>query len=107
MSDAGEERFTCRHCGHEVAGEAPDHHGWCAACKRALVRRSGVLAIFPALLVVAGYLYLLDYFGLYQSTFMIIFLAIGAGIAWVAFKVARRVLYDVLRVRGTRPPTRA
>jgi hypothetical protein len=103
MTDAGES-FDCRNCGHHVTGEAPDHHGWCQACRKALVRRSGWLAVLPALVVVAVYFWVLDYFGLWDSTFLIVFLALGAALAWVSFKVARRVLYDVIRSRGVKPP---
>jgi hypothetical protein len=104
MSQASES-FDCRNCGHHVTGEAADHHGWCKACRAALVRRSGYLAVLPALVVLGLYLWMLDYFGLWNSTFLIVFMALGLALAYVAFKVARRVLFDVIRARGVKPPT--
>jgi uncharacterized membrane protein len=104
MSDATESR-TCRNCGHHLHTEAPDNHGWCKGCRDMLVRRSGTWAIIPTLLVLAGYAYLLSYFGLFNSVFVIVWIALGAALGWVAFKVARRVLFDVIRGRGVHPPS--
>ena len=101
MSDAGE-TFDCRNCGRTVTGETADDQGWCRACRTAVVRRSTVLAVLPALVVLALYLWLLDSFGLWGSTFLIVWIALGAGLTWVAFKVARRVFFDIVRNRGVR-----
>jgi uncharacterized membrane protein len=104
MSETGQPA-TCRNCGHELHdGQEADHHGWCPACRRVVVRRAGWLAIPPALVVLAAYLWVIDHFGLWQSTFVIIFLVLGVALAWVAWKVARRVLFDVVRARGVKPP---
>lgn len=103
MSDAAE-GFTCRQCGKSVKGESADRRGWCDACRAAMVRRSGAWAVVPALLLGAGYFWLLDHFDLYRSNFLIIFIALGVAIAWVAFKIARRVLFDVFRGRAARRP---
>ncbi|HSU13271.1 hypothetical protein [Longimicrobium sp.] len=100
----GSESFDCSNCGHRVTGEAADHIGWCKACRKALVRRSGWLAMFPAFVVLALYLWMLDYFELWNSTFLIVFMALGLALAYVAFKVARRVFFDVIRARGVKPP---
>ena len=105
MSQASTESFDCRNCGHRITGETADHVGWCKACRAALVRRSGWLALFPALVVMGLYLWMLDHFGLWESTFLIVFLALGLALAYVAFKVARRVFFDVVRARGVKPPT--
>lgn len=104
MSDVPQ-GFDCRNCGHRVTGEEADRQGWCTACRAVVVRRSAWLAAIPALLVLGGYLWLLNRFGLFQSTFLIVFMALGAGLTWVAFKVARRVFFDVIRARGVKPPT--
>jgi uncharacterized membrane protein len=69
-----------------------------------LVRRSSLLAIVPALVVLAIYLWVIGHFGLWQSTFVIVWIVLGAALAWVAFKIARRVLFDVVRARGVKPP---
>src|SRR5690348_15879741 len=104
MSDAPES-FTCRNCGHHVTGEKADHIGWCKGCRTALVKRSSLFAVIPALVVVGLYLWMLNYFGLFRSVFVIVFNALGAALGWVAFKVARRVFFDVIRSRGVKPPT--
>ena len=104
MPDAPE-GFDCRNCGHHVTGETPDHHGWCKGCRGVVVKRSSAWAIFPALLMVALYVWVLAYFGLFNSVFMIVWIALGVALGWVAFKVARRVLFDVIRSRGVKPPS--
>lgn len=95
--------FDCRNCGRHVAGDTPDH-GWCKACRGTVVKRSSLWAVVPAVVVVGLYLWMLGYFGLYDSMFMIVWMALGAALGWVAFKVARRVLFDVIRSRGVKPP---
>jgi len=102
MSEAAE-GFTCRQCGSRVKGESADRRGWCDACRAVVVRRSGAWAVVPAALLAAGYFWLLDRFDLYRSNFLIIFIALGVGIAWMAFKISRRVLFDVIRSRARRP----
>jgi hypothetical protein len=103
MSDAGES-FTCRNCGRAVAGETPDRNGWCRACRRVVVRRSAALAILPALVVLVLYGWLLAAFGLFGSTFLMVWIALGVGLAYIAFKVARRVFFEIIRARGVKPP---
>ena len=104
MTDAPES-FDCRNCGHTITGESADSAGWCRGCRAMVVRRASTLAVFPALVVGALYAWLLDHFGLWGSTFLIIFIALGLALAYVAFKVARRVLFEVVRSRGVKPPT--
>lgn len=105
MSDAGE-TFTCRNCGdHMNEAAAPDHHGWCKGCRAVVVKRSSAWALIPAVLLVAAYVWMLGYFGLFDSMFVIVWIALGLGLGWVAFKVARRVLFDVIRNRGVKPPS--
>ncbi|HEX8245121.1 MAG TPA: hypothetical protein VF541_16540 [Longimicrobium sp.] len=104
MSDAGESS-DCRNCGHSISGEDADRNGWCKACRAVLVRRSAMWAVLPALVVVGLYLWMLGYFGMFKSTLVIVWIALGAALAYVTFKVARRVLFDVIRSRGVKPPT--
>ena len=104
MTDAPES-FDCRNCGHRVTNETADNQGWCKACRGVVVKRSSAWAVIPAVVVVAAYLWMLGYFGLFNSVFMIVWIALGAALGWVAFKVARRVLFDVIRNRGVKPPT--
>lgn len=101
MSETGE-TVDCRKCGRAVAAGEVDRNGWCKACRVAVVRRSSWWAVLPAAVVAAAYFWVVDYFGLFQSTFLMVFIAIGAALAYVAWKVARRVLFDVIRIRAAR-----
>lgn len=103
MSDVAEP-FDCRNCGRRIEDEKPDPHGFCHACRAEVVRRSTRWAVVPALAVAALYVWLLSWGGLFGSRFVIVFVALGAALAWVAFKVARRVLFDVIRNRGVPAP---
>lgn len=97
--------LNCRNCRHTLKGEKPDAHGWCAACRRVVVRRSSRLAVLPAVLIGALYVWLMSWAGLYDSTFLIVWIALGAALVWVAYKISRRVFFDVVRARGVTPPT--
>jgi F0F1-type ATP synthase assembly protein I len=101
------ESFTCRQCADEVAGETADRRGWCKACRRKVVRRAGGLAVIPAVLVAAGYYWLIDRYDLFKSNFLMIWIALGVAIGYVVFKIARRVLFDVIRARTARRPAPA
>ena len=85
--------------------QPPDTSSAASSIRGALVKRSSLLAVLPALLVVALYVWLLSAFDLFNSVFMIVWIALGVALAWVAFKVARRVLFDVIRHRGVKPPS--
>ncbi|HEU0053906.1 MAG TPA: hypothetical protein VFQ39_12050 [Longimicrobium sp.] len=104
MSDAGEGAFDCRNCGEHVTGEKADPHGWCAACRAVVVRRSSRAAYIPALLMAAAYAALIWWSGLFYSRFVIVWLALGVVIALLSYKVARRVLFDVILNRGVAAP---
>ena len=106
MSTA-DEGFSCRQCGDDVKGETADRRGWCRACRRKVVRRAGGLAVVPGVLVMTGYFYLIDYFDLFKSNFLMIWIALGVALGYVAFKIARRVLFDVIRARTARRPARS
>ena len=93
--------FDCARCGRHVRGEKPDDEGWCSACRRGLIARASRLAWLPALAVALLYLWLLAWSGLLESPLTAFWLALGAVLAWVAFKVGRRVFFDVLRGRAT------
>jgi fatty acid desaturase len=101
MADAGAD--PCRRCGRAFGeGESPDPNGWCARCRAELVGRSTRWAWLPALVFAALFFLLVAWGGLLGSRFLVVWLALGVALAWVAFKVARRVLFDVLRVRMLR-----
>lgn len=93
--------FDCRKCGRLVRGEKPDDARWCEACRRDLIRSATRRSWPPAALVAALYLWLLAWSGLLESPLSVAWLALGALFTFVAYKVARRVWFDVLRRRGT------
>jgi hypothetical protein len=101
---ADAEGFTCRQCGEDVKDETADRRGWCKKCRRGVVRRAGGAAVVPGVLVMAGYFWLIDHYDLFKSNFLIIWIALGAALGYVAFKIARRVLFDVIRARTARRP---
>ena len=104
MSAETAESFSCRQCGDAVKGETADRRGWCRACRRKVVRRAGGAAVVPAVLVAAGYFWLIDRWDLFKSNFLIVWIALGVALGYVAFKIARRVLFDVVRARTARRP---
>jgi hypothetical protein len=93
--------FDCARCGRNVKGEKPDDAKWCGSCRQALIARSARLAWIPAAVVAALYLWLIAWSGLLESPMMAFWLVLGAVLAFVAFKVGRRVFFDVLRGRAT------
>jgi uncharacterized membrane protein len=93
--------FDCAQCGRSVQGEKPDSEGRCAVCRRQHIARATRLAWIPALVVAALYLWLIAWSGLLESPMMAFWLVLGAVLAFVAYKVARRVFFDVLRGRAT------
>jgi hypothetical protein len=98
MAEAG--IGPCRVCGRGFEeGEKPDANGWCARCRALLVSRSTRVAWLPTLLFALGFYALVAWGGLLESRFMVVWLALGVALAWVTFKVARRVAFDVIRSR--------
>ena len=93
--------FDCARCGKHVRGERPDDARWCGACRQELIARSARLAWIPAVVVAVLYLALLMRSGLLESPMMAFWLVLGAVLAFVAFKVGRRVFFDVPRGRAT------
>ena len=93
--------FDCSQCGRHVEGEKADDAKWCASCRQQLIARSARLAWIPAAVVAALYLWLIAWSGLLESPMMAFWLVLGAVLAFVAFKVGRRVFFDVLRGRAT------
>jgi hypothetical protein len=93
--------FDCAQCGRNVKGEKPDDAKWCASCRQQLIARSARLAWIPAGVVAALYLWLIAWSELLESPMMAFWLVFGAVLAFAAFKVGRRVFFDVLRGRAT------
>ena len=93
--------FDCTQCGRSVRSEKPDSEGRCAACRKQHIARSTRLAMVPAAVVAVLYLWLIAWSGLLESPMMAFWLVLGAVLAFVAFKIGRRVFFDVLRGRVT------
>ena len=93
--------FDCSRCGRTVRGQKPDDAGWCEGCRAELIRRSTRMAYVPAVVVALLYLWLLAWSGLLESPLMAFWVALGGLLAFVAYKVGRRVFFDVLRGRAT------
>lgn len=93
--------FDCRKCGLSIRGQKADDAGWCEACRKELIRHSTRRAYLPAAAVAALFLWLLWWSGLLESPLMAFWVALGGVITFVAYKVARRVLFDLLRGRTT------
>jgi len=93
--------FDCGKCGKHCRGEKADDAGWCRACRAELIRHSTRQAYLPAAMVAAAYLWLLWWSGLLETPLAAVWLVLGAVIAFVVYKVARRVSFDLLRGRVT------
>jgi hypothetical protein len=93
--------FDCRKCGRSFRGQKADDAGWCEACRADLIRHSTQRAYLPAAAAAAAFLWLMWWSGLMESPLMAFWLALGAVITFVTYKVARRVLFDLLRGRTT------
>jgi len=93
----------CRSCGRAFGEhEKPDANGWCAACRARVVRGSTRLAALPTAIVFLLFFWLITWSGLLGSRFMVVWLALAVALAFVAFKVARRIAFDLLRARASR-----
>ena len=106
MSTA-EPAFTCRNCGRTRTGEKPDNAGWCAACRAETVRRATVPAWLATVVFLAALVAVMWWAGAWTSRFVVMWLALAALAAFGAFKVARRVAFEVVRARGVTPPPEA
>ena len=92
--------FDCSKCGKHFRGHKADDAGWCEACRADLIRRSTRQAYLPTAVVAAAFLWLLWWSRLLESPLMAFWVALGAVLTFVAYKVARRVLFDLLRGRA-------
>lgn len=93
--------FDCSKCGRSIRGQKADDEGWCAACRAELIRQSTRRAYLPAAAVAAAFLWLLWWSGLLESPLMAFWVALGGVLTFVVYKVARRVLFELLRGRTT------
>jgi hypothetical protein len=93
--------FDCSKCGRNVMGQKADDAGWCEQCRARLIHDSTQQAYLPAAVVGAAYLALLWWSGLLETPLAAVWLVLGAVFTFVAYKVARRVLFDLLRGRPT------
>lgn len=87
----------CRNCGR--AAERLDGAGWCDDCRDAVVARATKPAWAATLLLALLAVLVLWWAGAFASRFLVVWLAVAAGVAYVGFKVARRVAFEVVRAR--------
>lgn len=95
---------TCPNCRHPLEEGEADSAGWCAACRRAVVRRSTWIAhgaaIFGALLL----LWLIVSRVQPAQRFALLWLILLAGLYLVLFRLVRRVAFELIRGRGVPSP---
>lgn len=94
------EASRCARCRGPLPDEHPDAE-LCAACRRETIRGAAARAWIPTAVVAALFVWLLWWSGLVESPALIFFVALGAALAFVTYKVSRRVFFDVLRGRAT------
>ncbi|MDB4951622.1 MAG: hypothetical protein JWM27_4271 [Gemmatimonadetes bacterium] len=97
--------FDCRSCGRRRTGEKPDAGGWCTACRAEVVRRATTPARLATGAFAALEVALLVWAGAFSSRFLVMWVAVAALLGFAAFKVARRVAFEVVRSRGVTLPT--
>jgi hypothetical protein len=99
-----EETAPCGNCGRERPTSSIDPAGWCAECRREVVRRATVIAhaLGGIAAVIAGLWVIL----VVQPgpRFIVVWLVLVGLIYFVLYKLARRVAFEVIRSRGVRPP---
>lgn len=97
-----EDLRACARCGRTVSKAEQDDAGWCAACRDELVTRASRWAYAAAAAAVVLVATLV--FALVDPTRFLIFWLLLLGIVvFLAFKVARRVAFEMLRTRGGGP----
>jgi len=101
MSDAPE-AATCGNCGGPVESDGTDRRRLCAECLRLIVERSTRLAVLPTVVVGLLYGWMLIWTHMFDSRFLMLWIALGVALGWVTFKVSRRVLFEVVHSRGVR-----
>jgi hypothetical protein len=101
---ATEETVTCANCGRLTPGSSVDPAGWCADCRREVVRRATVIAhalggvaavlggVWVVMVVEPG------------ARFVLVWAVLVGLIYFVLYKLARRVAFEAIRSRGVRPP---
>ena len=101
---SGEETATCANCGREWPAASFDPAGWCAQCRREVVRRATVIA--HALAGVAAVIAGLWVIAMVRPgpRFVVVWLVLVGLVYFVLYKLARRVAFEVIRSRGVRPP---
>jgi hypothetical protein len=91
----------CRNCGRPA--EKVDPVGWCPVCRGEVLRRASGWAWGVAALAAVPAAVLFLRTGVLASRFVILWVALAAGLLFVLFKVARRVAFEVIRGRGVPP----
>jgi hypothetical protein len=99
-----DDAFVCRSCGRRRTGEHADAAGWCHACRAVVVRRARRAAAVFAGFMAAAAAALLAVTGALASPFIAGWVGLAGVVVYLAFKVARRVAFDVVRARGVPAP---
>lgn len=100
---AAEETVVCANCGREHPATEMDPAGWCAGCRREVVRRATIaahgMAALAALLTLAWVVMLVQ-----PERFVVVWMLLVGLVYFVLYKLVRRVAFEVIRGRGVTPP---
>lgn len=95
---------ACRRCGGETPEGKLDPSGWCDACRAEIIPRAAVWGWVACAAVAVLYLAWMVWAGMFGTLFLVAWLVLGAALAFLALKVARRVAFEVIRARAAAPP---
>jgi len=94
---------ACSRCAAETPEGKLDPTGWCDACRAELIPRANVWGWVACVAVALLYLGWMVWAGMFGHLFMMAWVVLGVGLAFLALKVARRVAFEVLRARAMSP----
>ena len=98
MSAPPAETSVCARCGREFEPVSGDVAGLCPDCRAAIIRKAGLWGRITAFAITA--LIGLTVLVLVRpERFLFLWMAFLVGIYYIAFKVSRRVSFDLIRER--------
>lgn len=100
---ASDDLLSCARCGRDAPQEELDDAGWCRSCRAALVRQASRWA-YAAAAATALLAAVLIWLVVGSARFLIFWLLLVGIVAFLAFKVARRVAFELLRTRTAALP---
>jgi len=92
------ETAVCDRCGREYEPVSGDLAGLCPECRASIIRKAGLwgrLSAFAITALIALAILLL----IRPERFLFLWMALLVGIYYVAFKIARRTGFDLIRER--------